>query len=159
MHPIASAYLQTASAATSADLARIERALALVDDSDLWWRANEASNSLGNLLLHLAGSHRFWIVSVVGRQPSHRQRQEGFETRGGRTKAELLALLRLAVADAHDVLTGLEADTLLDAREAFGKPWTVLGAIHHTVTHFSLHTGQILLLVKQLKGIDLALPM
>lgn len=159
MHAIATAYLQTARAATSADLARIERALAFVDDTELWWRANEASNSLGNLLLHLAGSHRFWIVSVVGREPSHRQRQQEFETRGGQTKTALLELLRLTVADANDVLAGLEPDALLDAREAFGKPWTVLGAIHHTVAHFSLHTGQILLLVKQLKGIDLALPM
>jgi uncharacterized damage-inducible protein DinB len=159
MNSIAPAYIRLATAATEADLARVERALALVDDHDLWWRANEASNSLGNLLLHMAGSHRFWVVSVVGGRPSDRQRQEEFDARGGQTKADLVASLRLTIADANLVLAGLDANALLDTREAFGKPWTVLGAIHHTVTHFSLHTGQVLLLVKMLKGTDLGLPM
>lgn len=158
MDSIGQAYLSTVGLGPAADLARIERALESVTDDELWWRPNQASNSLGNLLLHLGGSHRFWIVSVVGRQPTQRQRQEEFDARGGYAKAELIAALRLTVADAAAVLAALRPGALLEERLALGRSWTVLGAIHHTVTHFSLHTGQILLLVKLLKGIDLELP-
>lgn len=159
MHPLGPAYLTTVTRLTTRHLDQIEQALTRVGDEDIWTRANPASNSIGNLLLHLAGSHRFWIVSVVGRQPSARQRQAEFDASGGPGKADLLAGLRLSVADANDVLAGLEPDSLLEPREAFGRNWTVLEAIQHTTVHFALHAGQILQMVKAMKGVDLALPL
>ena len=36
-------------------LPQIERCLAVLSDEDVWWRANQGSNSIGNLLLHLEG--------------------------------------------------------------------------------------------------------
>jgi uncharacterized damage-inducible protein DinB len=158
MNALGSAYLATVIRLTAKDLDHIERALAFVDEEQVWTRPNPATNSLGNLLYHLAASHRFWIVSVVGRQPTTRERHLEFEATGGRTKAELVAALRLSIADASDVLAGLEPDTLLDTREAFGRQLTVLEAIQHTAVHVSLHTGQILYIVKALTGRDLSLP-
>jgi uncharacterized damage-inducible protein DinB len=156
---IGTTFLAASARFTLSDLSKIEAALAHVSDDDVWRRPNVVTNSLGNLLLHLAGSHRFWIVSVVGRQLSTRQRHEEFDAREGAPKEALLADLRLAVADANDVLAGLEIESLGDMREAFGRRWTVLESIQHTVTHFSLHTGQIIQLVKILKGVDLNLPL
>ncbi len=159
MTDVGSTFLAASARFTSSDLSKIEAALAHLSDDEVWQRPNAVTNSIGNLLLHLAGSHRFWIVSVVGRQPTARQRHEEFDARDGATKDSLLAGLRLAVADANDVLAGLEVESLVEMREAFGRRWTVLESIQHTVTHFSLHTGQIIQLVKILKNIDLNLPL
>ena len=57
----------------------------------LWRRANEQSNSVGNLLLHLAGNVRQWIVGGVGGAPDTRYRAAEFETRTGAEAATLLA--------------------------------------------------------------------
>jgi len=157
MDRLGRALLATVARQTSKDLDHIERALVHLSDDDVWVRANPASNSIGNLLLHLAGSHRFWVVSTVGRQSNSRNRQAEFDTQSGLTTAELVTRLARTVSDANDVLAQLDPDTLLDAREAFGRSWTVLEAIQHTTTHFSHHTGQILHMVKAMKGVDLAL--
>ena len=44
-------------------LPRIRGAVGKLSQEDVWWRPNEASNSVGNLLLHLAGDARQWIAS------------------------------------------------------------------------------------------------
>src|SRR5689334_16088497 len=88
-------------------LTKIERALGTVSDDDVWWRPNEASNSIGNLVLHLTGSTRFWIVSVAGNTASDRERQTEFDAAGGMSREELLGGLRDAVAAADRVLAAL----------------------------------------------------
>src|SRR6266704_2438355 len=47
-------------------LPKIERCLEGLSDNDVWWRANDESNSIGNLLLHLSGNARQWIASGLG---------------------------------------------------------------------------------------------
>ena len=56
-------------------------------DDQLWWRPSESMNSVANLLLHLCGNLRQWIVSGVGGAADIRERQEGirctkFDTEG-----------------------------------------------------------------------------
>ena len=142
---------------TESYLPKLERALDMVSDDDVWWRPNEASNTIGNLLLHLTGSTRFWIVSVAGGAPSDRVRQEEFDASGGWSRRELVDGLRDAVLQADAVLARLTADDLLEARHVEEDPTTVLDAIYHAVEHFSMHTGQILQLVKLRAGVDLNL--
>jgi uncharacterized damage-inducible protein DinB len=114
----------------------------------VWWRANESSNSIGNLLLHLAGSTRAWIVGVAGGSPSPRDRQREFDERERIPRAELIARLRQTLADADEALARLDAGTLLERRQARDEEVTVLLAIYHAVEHFSMHTGQIIMLAK-----------
>jgi len=142
---------------TESYLPKLERALDAVSDEDVWWRPNEASNSIGNLLLHLTGSTRFWIVSVAGGAESDRVRQEEFDATGGRSRGELVDGLRDAVLAADAVLARLTADDLLEAGRTDDDPTTVLGAVYHAVEHFAMHTGQILQLVKLRSGVDLRL--
>ena len=129
-------------------LPKIERCLDALSEEDVWWRANESSNSIGNLLLHLAGSTRAWIVGVAGGSPSPRDRQREFDERERIPRAELIARLRRTVADADEALARLDAGTLLERRQARGEEVTVLLAIYHAVEHFSMHTGQIIMLAK-----------
>jgi uncharacterized damage-inducible protein DinB len=114
----------------------------------IWRRPNESSNSIGNLLLHLAGNIRQWIVSGVGGQPGDRDRAAEFAARDGPECAELLALLDASVRDADQVLANLSESDLGRTLLIQGRETTVLGAVYHVVEHFSMHTGQIILLAK-----------
>jgi uncharacterized damage-inducible protein DinB len=136
-------------------LPRLRKALARLPEDDLWWKPNEASNSTGNLLLHLAGNVRQWIVSGVGRQPDVRQREAEFAADGGPGREQLLAQLEEALAEVDDVLARLRPTMLAERRTIQGNDVTVLEAVYHVVEHFSMHAGQILYIVKLRTGTDL----
>ena len=136
-------------------LPKIERCLEELSDEDVWWRANPESNSIGNLLLHLAGNVRQWIVSGVGGAPDERVRQQEFDERSGITRAELLTRLKQTLGEADSALAALDVSHLLEPRRIQGDDVVLLEAIFHVVEHFSMHTGQIILLTKMLKGGDL----
>jgi uncharacterized damage-inducible protein DinB len=134
---------------------RIERSVEQLTDEEIWWRENAESNSVGNLLLHLAGNVRQWIVSGVGGAVDERRRHEEFAARGSAPKAALLAHLKQAVLDADAALSRLAPDRLLERRIIQGDDVTLMEAIYHVVEHFSMHTGQIIFVAKMRKG-DLA---
>jgi uncharacterized damage-inducible protein DinB len=140
-------------------LPRIERCLATLAPADVWWRAAPNSNSVGHLLQHLAGNARQWIVAGVGCTPDMRRRDDEFAapTEAWPTAAELLAHLRATLAEVDSVLANLAPTALLETRTIQGlKDVTVLTAVFHVVEHFSMHTGQIILLAKLRTGRDLA---
>jgi len=114
----------------------------------LWWRANDQSNSVGNLLLHLNGNVRQWILGGVGRQANSRHRAEEFAARTGPPAATLLADLDRTFDEVDRVLAALTAADLSEPRTIQGRDITVLDAIFHVVEHFSQHLGQIILIAK-----------
>ena len=136
-------------------LPKIERCLDALTDDQLWWRANETSNSIGNLLLHLSGNAHQWIVSGLGGQSDKRERQSEFDERSVISKAELLTRLRETVAEVDAVLGEFDPALLLTAYQIQGSEVSALEAIFHVVEHFSMHTGQIILLTKLLTESDL----
>ncbi|HEX8198452.1 MAG TPA: DinB family protein [Pyrinomonadaceae bacterium] len=133
-------------------LVKIERAVNKMTDEQIWWRANEESNSVGNLLLHLAGNVRQWIVSGIGGAPDNRFRQIEFDERNQISGEELLAILRNVVETACAVLDNLNADDLLEKRSIQGRDTTVLSAIYHVAEHFAMHAGQIIFIAKMFAG-------
>ena len=114
----------------------------------LWWRPNQDSNSVGNLLLHLNGNLRQWIVAGVGGEAYTRQRAEEFAAHEGRPASELLADLGRTLADIDRILSGLSAERLAERRAIQGRELTVLDAIFHVTEHFAYHLGQIILIAK-----------
>ncbi len=136
-------------------LPKIERCLEQLSDEQIWWRANEQSNSIGNLILHLCGNARQWIVCGLGSHPDTRIRDAEFSRRDPVARAELLALLRSTLSDVETVLRDLDPETLLEKRTIQGSEVDVLGAVFHVTEHFSMHTGQIILLTKLLTATDL----
>src|SRR5204863_4458273 len=95
----------------------------------LWWRPNEQSNSVGNLLLHLAGNIRQWIVSGVGGAPSARDRAQEFGAREGPAAEALLADLERALTEVDETLATISPDQLLERRPIQGRDVTVFEAI------------------------------
>jgi len=135
---------------------KIRLCLEQVSDDDLWWRPNERSNSIGNLMLHLAGNIRQWIVSGVGGEADTRQRQAEFDERGPLAREEVLRRLEAALADTDRVLGALDPALLAEDRTIQGRATNVLKAIYHVVEHFGMHTGQIMYITKLRTGGDLA---
>lgn len=133
-------------------LPRVRAAVERLTPGDVWWRPNEASNSVGNLLLHLAGNLRQWVVSGVGEQPDERQRSQEFDSPEQPPAPELLDRLTAVVAEAAEVLRSADPGRLLEPRRIQGMEVTGMDAIYHAVEHFSMHTGQILWIVKERTG-------
>ena len=130
-------------------LPKIERCLDVLSETDVWWRANEASNSIGNLVLHLDGSTRKWILNVAGGATLPRDREAEFAERGPIPKSRLLVQLRATMADVDRVLATFDEATMLERRAASSdREVTVLWAILHALEHFAMHTGQIILITK-----------
>ncbi|MBI1356148.1 MAG: DUF1572 domain-containing protein [Acidobacteria bacterium] len=136
-------------------LAKIEKALAKLSDEQIWARGRETENSIGNLLLHLSGNVRQWIVAGVGGGKDHRDRDAEFAQRDAIPAAELLEKLRATLDDADRALEGVEPAALLATHRIQGYEVTGLRAIYHCVEHFGGHTGQILWAVKHATGEDL----
>lgn len=128
--------------------AKVRAAVEALPADALWWRANEQSNSVGNLLLHLAGNVRQWIVGGVGRAATVRDRAAEFAAQSGQNASDLLAALDRTLDEADAVLATLTTADLASRRTIQGRELTVFEAVYHVVEHFSMHTGQIILVAK-----------
>lgn len=135
---------------------RIQDCLARLTGEQIWTRHSDHENAVGNLALHLAGNVRQWIGSGVAGWPDHRQRDAEFDARGGQSPQELAELLQIRVTEAVSIIAALPTARLMERITPQGYDVTILEAIAHVVEHFSMHTGQIILLTKMLTGEDLA---
>ncbi len=122
---------------------RIQHCLGQLDDAQLWWRPRPAMNSAANLVLHLSGNLRQWIVSGVGGAPDVRNRPQEFAERGPVPRDELTHRLDTAVREADDVLTRLTGADLLQPRHIQGFGETVLSAVANSLAHLAGHTQEI----------------
>jgi uncharacterized damage-inducible protein DinB len=138
--------------------AKIASAIEALGDEQVWRRPNESSNSIGNLLLHMSGNVRQWIISGVGGAEDIRDRANEFSTRGSAPKGELVELVRSTLDEADAILANIEAECGATNSDAplrrICRPQayevTAFDAIFHVVEHFSYHTGQIVFAAKWL---------
>ena len=121
----------------------------------VWWRPNDASNSIGNLLLHLNGNVRQWLIASFNRSEDLRDRPAEFAAESGLSAADLLDRLGATLEEAGQVIGRLTEDELLAPREIQGYRTRGLDAVYHVVVHFGLHFGQIVYITKTLLAKDL----
>jgi len=136
-------------------MSRLIRCLNLLSEKDIWWRPNPASNSVGNLVLHLSGNVRQWIISGLGEEQDKRDRDRECSERGPISRHALIALIRGTVAEASSVLERLSEDSLLRIHDIQGYRVSGMYAVTQVVHHFSYHTGQIIFVTKWKLGKDL----
>jgi hypothetical protein len=127
---------------------KIRKTVESVPPGTLWWRPNDQANSVGNLLLHLEGNLRQWIVGGIGGATDVRDRASEFAAREGATAEQLLRRLDAALDEADAVLARLRPEDLVERRQIQTRDVTVLEAVYQTVQHFALHLGQIILVAK-----------
>ena len=135
---------------------RIEDCLGRLSAEQVWSRNSDNQNAVGNMVLHLCGNLRQWIIGGVGGQPDVRDRDAEFAARGGLQPAELAAKLKATVSEAAEVIRALPVERLGE-RKTIQKVYetTLMEAIYHVVEHFAQHTGQIIFATKLLTGEDL----
>jgi uncharacterized damage-inducible protein DinB len=136
-------------------LPRIQQCLATLSEDDVWWRAHETDNSIGNLILHLSGNVRQWIVAGLGGEPDKRDRPAEFSERSHIPKELLLKRFEAALNDADRVLQDFDVSRLLEVRHIQRDDTTCLDAISHVVEHVAQHLGQIIYITKLRTGKDL----
>jgi len=135
--------------------ARIDSCLEQLTPEQIWARGQENENAAGNLVLHLCGNVRQWIIANIGGQPDSRQRSAEFAARGNVSRGELRDLLRGTVEEAMAVIVAVPAERLPERMVIQGYEVSVLEAIYHVVEHFSMHAGQIIFITKMCTGGDL----
>jgi hypothetical protein len=134
---------------------RLRSAVGSLTDDQVWWRPNTASNSIGNLILHLNGNVGQWLVASFNRLDDARDRPAEFGERRRIPSKELLSRLDRTMQQAGAVLDRLTADDLSRTYQIQGYTVSGLAAVYQVVEHFGLHYGQILYLTKSLSGRDL----
>ncbi len=135
---------------------RIQDCLGRLSFEQVWSRNSDNQNAVGNIVLHLCGNLRQWIIGGVGGQPDVRDRDAEFAARGGMQPADLAAKLKATVSEAAEVIRALPVERLAE-RKTIQKVYetTLMEAIYHVVEHFAQHTGQIIFATKLLTGEDL----
>jgi hypothetical protein len=134
---------------------RLRETVAPLSGEQVWWRPNDASNSIGNLILHLNGNVYQWLVASFNREEDKRNRPAEFAAKGEATAADLLGRLGATLDAAGAVLDRLTAEELLVPYEIQGYRVRGLDAVYQVVEHFGLHYGQIVYIAKNLTGKDL----
>jgi hypothetical protein len=151
----ATEFLELSARELTQHMSRIEACVQRLTPQQIWTRAGANQNAVGNLLLHLNGNVRQWILHGIGGEPDVRARDAEFAAQGGASAAELTARLRATVEEAAELFRALPAERLLDRTATQGYDYSVLGAIYHVVGHFTGHTYQIMYATKLFTGEDL----
>jgi uncharacterized damage-inducible protein DinB len=134
---------------------RTEDCLTKLTEEQIWVRASDNENAVGNLVLHLSGNVRQWIVCAVGGAPDTRDRDSEFAARGNQSRDALIERLQQTIEAALGVIRALSAGRLCEIVDVQDYRVTVLEAVYHVVEHFAEHTGQILFATKLMTSKDL----
>ena len=129
-------------------LIKISHCLDQLADEQVWWRPKEEMNSIGNLILHLTGNVRQWIVAGIGEEADVRNRPAEFSERGPVSKGVLLLQLETVVAQAEEALRKASAEEMLNERRIQGFDTSGWGAVFDCVPHFKGHTQEIICLTR-----------
>lgn len=136
--------------------ARIFKCLTLIDEKQLWKSPQKNIPSIGNLILHLCGNARQWILSGIGGERDNRNRDQEFEIQSKIRKAELIFLLENLRMNINEVLRDLDESEIYRQKKIQGFETSNFSAIIHVIEHFSYHTGQITTLTKWLSDKETA---
>lgn len=154
---LSAAFLNTSARKLSDSVTTLSRCFDRLTDEQIWARGGPHENAIGNLVLHLCGNMRQWILHGVAGAPDVRTRPLEFSTTGGYTRHELLSLYQTNIAEVASTIVAVPAARLSEIIHPQQRTVTVLEAIYQVVVHVQLHMGQIILLTKQLAATDLDL--
>jgi uncharacterized damage-inducible protein DinB len=148
-------FLRVSAARLETVCSRIETCVAKLTPEQVWLRQSENENAVGNLLLHLTGNVRQWILSGLGGAADKRDRDREFNEREMLEPAELVARLKSVVTEAAGVIRGLPEGSLLERVTVQKMDVTKMEAVIIVLEHFSGHTFQIIFATKLLTSEDL----
>ena len=127
---------------------QIGQCLDVITEADLWWRPDERSNALGNILLHLIGSNRLYVGYGVGARSIERDRASEFTARGNPGRAAIVDAWNETVTMMREVLDGLSPSHLMETTDRTGKTTTIASILLHASHHTAAHMGQVVWITK-----------
>ena len=127
---------------------QINACLDVLHDDDIWWRPNEQSNAVGNLVLHLSGSNRYYLEQAIGGRDIGRNRDAEFAAREGISRDQVRATWDESVRICETILNGLEPSQMMQATDRTGKETTYAQILLHVTHHNAAHMGQIVWITK-----------
>lgn len=130
--------------------AQIRAAVETLSDEEMWWRPNEGSNSVANILLHLTGSLNYFLNRNIGGIPFDRDRDAEFAAREPLSKAELMARFDAMIEKATQTFTALTPERLDDPSPEPSMHTLVVEDLVNVLGHLANHTGQIVWIAKSL---------
>jgi uncharacterized damage-inducible protein DinB len=133
-------------------LARMRTAVETLPAADLWWRPHEGALCVGQILRHLEGNMRQWILSGLAGAPDARERAAEFAGEAAGEAAELLARYEATLREAATVIEALDDAALCATHAIQGFRVSGLSAVLHVVEHVSWHTGQAVWIAKARAG-------
>lgn len=136
---------------------RIRQCLSELTDEQIWHKANSNTNAVGNLILHLCGNVRQWIIHAIDGQRDVRLRDLEFSERGPMPRKVLNNYLDILTTDLDAALGRIVDQDLLEVKTV-QKHFHENGVsiLFHVTEHFSYHTGQITYFTKMVMDIDTA---
>jgi uncharacterized damage-inducible protein DinB len=155
MNKVAVEFIEQSISRIEKNTPKLTKCLDQLSNEQVWMRPNEASNSIGNIVLHLCGNIRQYAISALGNQPDIRERDKEFSATSGYAKEELLKKLVDTLQEAIAIIRNTDEVGLLKIYSAQGFNYSGAGIIVHVTEHYSYHTGQIIFWTKQLTGADL----
>lgn len=134
---------------------RIKQCLGELKTEEIWHKPNEQSNSIGNLVLHVCGNLRQYVLSGLGKQNDYRNRDAEFSNVDGMVAAELIQKMDALQKEMDAVLLRISDQDLIQPKNIQGFKLNTISVLIHVTEHLSYHTGQIAFYTKLLKNIDL----
>jgi Protein of unknown function (DUF1572) len=163
---LAEAVITSARKTLTDGLHKIEHCVGQLTDEQVWSRPPECKdpemNSIANLLLHLSGNIRQWLVAGVGGAKDIRNRPLEFSDRSNRPKSEVLLQLQSTIKEADAALAATlspggrgqgEGDSALTApRRIQGHDTNVIAAVFKCLSHFHGHVQEIIHMTRRQLG-------
>jgi uncharacterized damage-inducible protein DinB len=133
---------------------RLRKCIAMLSEEEIWFRPNEHTVSIGNLVLHLCGNLRQWVLAGLAHQPDNRVRRLEFEERGPLPTTDLMEQLDAVIRDVDHFLSSVTPAMLVQCHRVQGFEESGMAILIHVTEHFSYHVGQITYAVKSRKNVD-----
>jgi uncharacterized damage-inducible protein DinB len=127
---------------------QIGQCLGVITDEDLWWRPDEKSNALGNIMLHLVGSNRLYVGYGVGARAIERDRAAEFSARGNPGREMVVNAWNETVHMMRQVFDALQPSQLMERTDRTGKMTTSGSILLHASHHTAAHMGQVVWITK-----------
>ena len=131
---------------------RVIKCLEMLNEEEIWYRPNNQSNSVGNLVLHLNGNLNQWILDYIGGKAFVRNRQLEFDAEKTHNKEELILMMTNLSEELVSCIQLISNDKLLDILPIENQQETGISVLIHITEHFSFHAGQIAYITKWLKN-------
>lgn len=124
-----------------------------LNDDEVNYRYNEASNSIANLVVHISGNIDERVRRGIRGSDVTRDRDTEFDVLY-RTRDELIEITKASYQDVMYTIEQMSEEDFMKTQVIRDRERINLDVLVTCVTHFSEHLGQMLYLAKMLKDQD-----